>query len=154
MKELVLEKYNKFRKLLIGLEVKNPLVQECINTQEMEFSFSFWDSILASNKMNIVQIYNRRAKLEETRKDDPFVVGYDSLLPILNSTDVNTINISSVKSDSGSFIIFSDMNYTTFIGILKSKMTLTEIRNKMKGSGTYSEYTFRNGELSIYNERA
>ena len=150
--ELAQEKFQKLIELLKRNESNNDLISECLEQKETELSFSFSRQNGKANKKEILQIYNRRGKMErEIRKDHPFVIGYDELLPALEETNIETINISNIRTELGSYIVFSNMEYSKFIGILKSKRTLSEVKEKMQNSPYYRELTFEKGILKKTN---
>ena len=77
-----------------------------------------------------MSIYQLRWKHEKHRENNQFVFGYEELIPNLIKTKFNNICISNIISEKGSYIIFTNDKKTEFIGILKSKRTLREIREK------------------------
>jgi hypothetical protein len=116
-----------------------------------------------TTKEHLLSIYELRGQVENNRKDNPFVFGYDNLLPALRQTKHNNVCISSITTDKGTFIIFSNFDKTDFVGLLKSKRTLTEIQDKYQGQKLYTEQhkqellydydsnktTFVNGQLIL-----
>jgi len=140
------EKFQKFIELLSRESDSNDLIVECLNHKDADLSFSFFDDSDRPNKMSILKTYITRGKLEERRFENPFVLGYDKLLPALTETEIEKINISSITTEVGTYIVFSDLNYDEFIGILKSKSTLSEVRERMKDSIYYQELTFLKGK--------
>ena len=141
---IVQEKFQKFVELLSKEKESNVLVDECLNEKDSDLSFSYFEDSNRPNKKGILRTYKIRGKYEERRSENPFVVGYDKLLPALTSTKMEKINVSSITTEVGTYIVFSDLNYEEFIGILKSKRTLSEVREKMKDSIYHSELTFFN----------
>lgn len=87
----------------------------------------------SGTKAHILDIYETRAGLEtDLRPDNNFVTGYDQLLPALRESNLTHICISNISTDVGTYIVFSNNSYSDFIGILKSKRTLSEERNGQK----------------------
>ena len=143
---VIQEKFQNFIELLTKQNSDNYLISECLSQEKSDLSFSFFDDSIKPNKKEILKTYTIRGKLEERRFEHPFVFGYDKLLPALEKTEVEKVNVSSITTEVGTYIIFSDLNYSEFIGILKSKRTLSEVRAKMNDLIYYQEKTFLNGE--------
>ena len=113
----------------------------------------------------MLDIYEVRAKIEDDRKDNPHVFGYDTLLPKFRQTKHEHICISDFSTNIGSFIIFSDFDKKDLIGVLFSKTTLQDTRDKMnehkkmvEATGgivlydyTKNENVFVNGQLQAKN---
>ena len=92
-------------------------------------------------------VYKMRYGLEENmRPDNHFVLGYQDLLPNLEKSELEFINVSSLMTKKGCFLVFSDYEYSKFVGILKSKRNLDEVREKQKGfEDMYKSTIFENG---------
>ncbi|MGJ8594222.1 MAG: hypothetical protein ACSHXF_16855 [Aquaticitalea sp.] len=82
---------------------------------------------------------------KELYPDDNFVIGYEELLSSFENSKSEYTNVSNITSEFGTYLIFSDYEYSDFIGILKSKRNLTEVRERMNGSIYYRENKFKNG---------
>jgi len=83
---------------------------------------------------------------ENLRPDNHFVIGYQDLLPNLEKSGLEYINVSSLMTKKGGFLVFSDYEYSIFVGILKSKRNLDEVREKQKGfEHLYKSTIFENG---------
>lgn len=94
--------------------------------------FYFEEPSPGTEKGQLLDTYETRADFEKSfRKNHPHVVGYDTLLPNFRRTMHLHICISTVTTDFGTFIIFSDFGRTDLLGILFSKNTLKEKRDKM-----------------------
>lgn len=123
-----------FDRLLKLIENQNnKIVLELLSyykSNEITYSTFENDFRIADNKSHILNIYQSRWKFEKQRENNQFVFGYEELIPKLTNTNFNSICISTITSNKGSYIIFTDNNKTEFIGILKSKRTLEEIREK------------------------
>lgn len=136
---------------LVGLLKKNDsvngLIAECLEQTNDELSFSFFSEDGKTDKNHVLRIYRIRANVEKNRPKNPFVIGYDQLLPKLISSDLDFINTSSITTEKASYIILSDYDYKEFVGILKSKKTLTEEREKTKEQDHCREWIFINGRL-------
>ncbi len=140
------DRYDKITCLLKTECESNSIVLNCLNASSSELTFSFFHEDNKVDKEHILQIYSSRAEFEDDfRPKLPYVLGYEELLPKLRTTDLKYINICNITTETGTFIIFTDYDYTEFIGILHSQNTLSEIRDKMKGSEYYSENVFFNG---------
>lgn len=158
--------FDKMLGMLSKEAVTNGFVQELVNysiCNEVVFSTPVYNgSANIPSKQHWIGIYKDKADMEKyLRPDSPFVLGYDMLLPALYSTDIEEVCISSIHTDIGAFIVFSDFGFNRFIGILKSKRTLSEIREKYlqhkkqveaMGAKVLYEYSeegmvFRNGKL-------
>lgn len=107
-----------------------------------------------TNKTHLLEIYRTRAGFEETRKDNPFVFGYEALLPSLEQAPFDSICISSIHSGTGTYLVFTDENKSALIGILKTLRTLAEVREgyashkkAVKASGTESLYDYEANEV-------
>ena len=77
-----------------------------------------------SEKTHLLNIYETRSEMENNRKGDKYVFGYDTLLPNFRKTKHADICISDFSTEIGSFIILSDFNKKDLIGVLFSKTTL------------------------------
>ena len=102
-------------------------------------------------KEHLLRIYEIRGQIEKDRQDNPFVFGYDSLLPALRQTKHGHVCISAITSEKGTYVIFTDFNKTDFIGLLKSKQTLTEIRDKYR---QHKELVEQSGQELLYDYEA
>tara|TARA_R110002167_G_scaffold332264_1_gene539108 strand:- start:133 stop:519 length:387 start_codon:yes stop_codon:yes gene_type:complete len=125
------------------------LIEECLGLKNDELSFSsFHEIIVKSTKKDVLSGYITRFGLENAlRPENHFVIGYDRLLPALENSTQDFVNVSTITTNDGTYLVFSDYEYLNFIGILKSKRTLNEVRNRMQGSKYYKEKTFKNGKL-------
>jgi len=134
-------------KLLKQIDLENDLVSECLQIENDEVTFStFHESESKTTTEHILNVYKQRFKMEKKlRPENHFVVGYDKLLPSIEKSKSEFINVSSITSELGTYLIFSDYEYSDFIGILKSKRNLTEVRERMNGSVYYRENKFKNG---------
>ena len=122
-----------FNRLLELIENQNneiviELLFYCKN-EEVTYS-TFPKEGCKENKIQLLNTYKLRWKHERERENNQFVYGYEELIPELSKTKFNNICISDITSEKGSYILFTDDNKTEFIGILKSKRTLGEIREK------------------------
>lgn len=151
-----------FDKLLKLIEYHdNKIVVELLSHCKLdEITYSTFDKeSYDNNKLHILDIYETRWYMEQQRPNNQYVFGYEELMPVLKNTKFNNICISSITSQKGSYILFTDDNKTQFIGILKSKRTLGEVREKYSehkkivekfGQDTvyeYNEIVFINGIL-------
>lgn len=98
-----------------------------------EVTFLNFDNISPGNtKLRILRIYEIRSKIEEDRKDNQHVIGYDKLIPKLRAASYKHICISSFGTRNGTFVVFSDFAKIDLIGVLISKTTLQNTREKME----------------------
>lgn len=143
-------KYHQLISLLREHSQGDSLINECISQLDEELSFHTFANIEERKvpKEQIVEIYQDRASMEEKiRPNNPFVIGYEKLIPKLEKSRLLHINVSSINTVTGSYIIFSDYAFTEFIGILKSKRTLPEIRELMSGDKYHTGNLFKGGVL-------
>lgn len=147
--KIVEEKYCNLIKMLEAVKSENEIVEKCLSVRLAELSFSYFSADEhKTSKAHIFDIYKTRSiVLPHDKGKEPFVIGYENLLPALEKSDVAFVNVSALTTEKGTFIIFSDYEYQKYIGILKSKNTLTEVRETMAGSPYYQETTFFNGNL-------
>jgi len=138
--------FDKLFELLKKSNQQSELVSECLMMENSELSFSSFNGTESKmEREQILETYRRRSELEKhLRPNNHFVVGYNDLLPSLKKSELNFINVTSITTEVGTFLIFSDYEYSKFLGILKSKRTLSEVREKMKDSIYYKEITFNN----------
>ncbi len=130
---------------LTNLQLK--LVSECISMKNAELTFNCFDSDRKVDKEHIYNVYKLRYGMEKSlRPDNHFVIGYKDLLPNLEKSQLEFINVSSIMTEKGTFLVFSDYDYTDFVGILKSNRNLYEIKEKQKGFEHMDKSTiFENG---------
>lgn len=123
------------------------LVNECLWVKNDEITFSsFLDTPTKTTTEHIFDVYKHRFKMaKELYPDDNFVIGYEELLSSFENSKSEYTNVSNITSEFGTYLIFSDYEYSDFIGILKSKRNLTEVRERMNGSIYYRENKFKNG---------
>jgi|GEM_PF-1340992 len=110
-----------------------PIVKGLIdiyNSSEVEF-FCFSEASRGTTKENILGAYEIRARIDSKAKDNPFISGYDMLLPHLRETKHEHICISSFLSNIGGFLVFSDFDRQDLIGLLCTKNTLVDMRNRI-----------------------
>ena len=81
---------------------------------------------------HILGVYKSHQSLENLRKGNEFVIGYDDLIPNLEATNDDEVIVTNISSEKGTFIVFTNVKFTELLGVLKSKRTLSEIRNKYK----------------------
>ena len=129
--------------------IQAELVSECISLKNTELYFSSFNSDRKVDKEHIYNVYRMRFGLEKNlRPENHFVIGYKDLLPRLEKSELEFINVSSLMTKNGGFIIFSDYEYSEFVGILKSKRTLDEVKEKQKGfEHLYKSTVFKNGVI-------
>jgi hypothetical protein len=92
---------------------------------------SFWESEQSPSdttpKSHYLDIYETTASIENMlqkhniRKDKSKVLGYDTLIPNLKSTNQKHICISAFQTAKETFIILSDFDRTELIGVLLSE---------------------------------
>ncbi len=147
--KIVEEKYWMLIRMLEAVKLENEVIKECLSMKLAELSFSYFPSDEhKTSKSHIFDIYKTRSiVLPYNKEKEPFATGYENLLPALEKSDVAFVNVSALTTEKGTFMIFSDYDYQKYIGILKSKRTLTEVRETMTGSPYYDETTFFNGKL-------
>ena len=155
-KKNIVNNENHFRnlfKLLKKIEDNDDLISECLRIENDEITFStFHQSASKTTAKHILNVYNQRFKIEKKlRPENHFVIGYDKLLPNIKKSKSEFINVSSIMSEFGTYLILTDYEYSEYIGILKSKRNLTEVREKMNGSEFYRETKFKNGTQILTN---
>jgi hypothetical protein len=131
---------------------------DAYNKIELTF-FYFEEPSPGTEKEQLLDVYETRADFEKFfRKDNPHVVGYDTLLPNFRKTLHLNICISTIATNFGTFIIFSDFARTDLIGILFSKGTLQEERDTMiahktlvESSGDKAKYDYTLNEKRFMN---
>lgn len=143
------EKFNNLIQLLESIDSKNPLLKECITQKLEELSFSYFsDETYKVGREHIFKIYKIRSTvLPHDKGKEPYIIGYNQLLPKLENSELPYCNVNSLSTQLGTYIIFSDYEYKHYFGILKSKQTLNELRDIMKNSPYYQEKTFINGKI-------
>jgi hypothetical protein len=109
----------------------NSLVNLCLN------STVTFQSLMDKNspntlKENILGMYEFEAKLVKNKESEPITCGYDSLIERLKSTKHKYIAISDFITSDCSFKVFTDFNKKEILGVLVSKTTLQEVRNKIE----------------------
>jgi hypothetical protein len=141
------KQFQKLIKMLENSECQTELVNECLRIKNDEITFSsFLDTPTKTTTKHILDVYKNRFKMaQELYPDSDFVIGNDELLPNMEKSKLEYTNVSNITSENGTFLIFSDYEYSDFIGILKSKRNLTEVRERMNGSEYYRENKFKNG---------
>lgn len=126
---------------------------QCIWNGEIQYGSFDNDSSPGTSKEHLLKVYEMRGKMEEElRKGDSFVIGYEKLLPVFRQTKHEFVCISDVITNQGTYIIFSDYAKQDLIGILKSKRTLDEIRDRnedMPNQYRSGEYVFAKGVLQV-----
>lgn len=140
-----------FNKLLELIKNQNNeiVIELLSHYKNHEVTYSTFDKKRCNdNKLHILNIYKTRWEHEKERENNQFVIGYEELIPELSKTKFNNICISDITSEKGSYIIFTDDAKTEFIGILKSKRTLVEIREKYS---THKKLVEKSGEKLIYD---
>lgn len=155
-KTLIEEDFQKIVWLLQQHQSSNILSKEavqCIWNGEIQYRSFDNDSSPGTSKEHLLKIYEMRGKMEEElRKGNSFVIGYEKLLPVFRQTKHEFVCISNVITNQGTYIIFSDYAKQDLIGILKSKRTLDEIRDRNEDMPTeyrYREYVFAKGILQV-----
>lgn len=143
------EKYWTLIRMLEAVNLKNEIIKECLSMKLTELSFSYSSNDNhRMNKEHVYKIYKTRGTRSSRHGEkNAFVVGYENLLPALEKSDIAFVNVSALTTEKGTFMIFSNYDYQEYIGILKSKSTLTEVRETMAGSPYYQEITFLKGNL-------
>jgi hypothetical protein len=114
---------------------------------EITFSGAGGNSV---ETLHILQIHNVRESMENARVEK-FVFGYEELMPSLTNCQFDHLKVFDVTTEIGSYIIFTDVDLNTLIGILKSKRTLTEIREKYI---THDKLFEENNQKPIYDWRS
>ncbi|WP_108805502.1 hypothetical protein [Aquimarina sp. Aq107] len=147
--EFYQKQFNELFKLLKKTNQQPELISKCVSQENNECAFSSFNSSPSKvDKEHILDVYRNRFDLESKfRPNDNFVIGYKDLIPSLERSKLQFINVTQITSECGTFLIFSDYEYTEFVGILKSKRTLSEVRLKMGNSIYYKEKTFMNGKI-------
>ena len=118
------------------------MANECLTLVNANLAYRFPRAEIKKkeNKKELLEIYKGRGNFEETvRKENAYVVGYEQLLPNLEHTTIKSIEVNSIMTESGTFIIFSDYDYNELIGVLKSKATLSETKTKIGNSPYYGD---------------
>jgi len=147
--EFYQKQFNELFTLLKNTNQQPELISKCVSQENNECTFSsFNGSPSKVEKGHILDVYRNRFDLENKfRPNDNFVIGYKDLIPSLESSKLEFVNVTQITSELGTFLIFSDYEYTEFVGILKSKRTLSEVRLKMGNSIYYKEKIFKNGKI-------
>ena len=145
------KQFQKLIKMLENSESQPELVNECLRIKNDEITFSsFLDNLTKITTKHIFDVYwNRFEMTKQSILEKNFVIGYEELLSNLQKSKSEFTNVSSIISKNGTYLIFSDYKYLEFMGILKSKRTLTEVRDKMNGSIYFRENIFINGNRII-----
>lgn len=143
----------KYRLLISLLEKdgkEDKLAIEFLAQKNQELSFSSFQDEHKMTRDHILFIYSRRQDIEKGfQADKPWVIGYDKLIPTLQASTQNFVNVNTLSTHQATYIVFTDYNYQEFIGILKSASTLGRKREKMGNSGYHVESTFINGVLRL-----
>lgn len=154
MSEIIKESFSKIRILIESSKMTNDLIDSCRRVFDQRLLFSTPARMeLDKNKEELLKIYQVREEFERHRKGNEFVTGYDQLMPVLTATSIEKICISSLSSEGGTYIIFTDPDYCELIGILKSKRTYYEMIEKptevkqSKLHGEVDKHVFIGGEL-------
>jgi hypothetical protein len=129
---------------LLSTANHNAIAEELINysfTEELTFNTT------KSNKKHLTKIYSNRQMMQGQRQEK-FVKGFEQLIPALETTYFDDIRISSIVTETGTYVIFTDINLTSYIGILKSNRTLTEVRDKYS---EHAEAVRKYGSQPIYD---
>ncbi len=139
--------FDKLFKMLSLTKLQVELASECISLKNTELTFNCFDSLRKIDKEHIYNTYKMRYGMEKNlRPDNHFVIGYKDLLTNLELSKLEFINVSSIMTEKGGFLVFSDYDYSEFVGILKSKRNLSEVKEKQKGfENWYKSTTFENG---------
>jgi hypothetical protein len=116
------------------------------------------DLIHEPNRLSLLEIFETRAAFEDQRIGEKFVFGYDQLLPALRQSEFDYIGVSSITSEKGSYIFFSDRDMTDLIGALKSMRTLSQIgirdhthKEAIEKSGKKAGYVLDKYEVMVRN---
>jgi hypothetical protein len=117
------------------------------NSTELTF-FYFEQASEGTKKEHLLDVYETRYSFESLRKDNPHVIGYETLLPRFRSTTHQHICISNFSTTIGTFIVFSDFHRTELIGILLSKTTIQDTRGKMDA---HKQMVESSGQKVIYD---
>ena len=120
--------FNDIVELLERYRTKNDIVAKCYESVNLELVFSF----IKMSASHISDVYKSRQSLENLRKGNEFVIGYDDLIPNLEATNDDEVIVTNISSEKGTFIVFTNVKFTELLGVLKSKRTLSEIKNKYK----------------------
>lgn len=115
---------------------------------ELSYSTSFFEVHSENNRLDLINLYNSKWEFEKQRIGNQFVYGLEELIPGLKTTKVNNICISIINSSLGTYVLFTDFNKNMFIGILKTKRTLEEIRQKYN---KHKKKIEEQGEIPIYD---
>ena len=122
------EEFKKTKEFLI-LNKGREFVEELIDVIN-ESEINFHPAGSSMTKQHLINIYSTRESIQKEINRDEFVKGYDEVLSNLNKAQATEFIITSVDSDNGAYMIFTDAKRNNLIGILKSSRTLTEIRKK------------------------
>lgn len=92
-----------------------------------------------------LSLYTFRARNEQKEeRAEPYVLGYDFLLPRLAKTESLKIELVSIATDKGTYIIFTNPQKTELIGILKSKRNITELKEMGYAKNIFSKGIYQN----------
>lgn len=156
-----MDKQSLFEKVirLLASAAHNNIATELLNhyiNNEITFSGNE-DGDKCNSKDHLVEIYTGHQLFEETRPEK-FTFGYEDLMPALTNTLFDSIAIFSIDTEIGSFIIFTDKDIINFIGILKSRRTLGEIRKSYADHAALLQkfwkeplYDYKNNEVVFLN---
>lgn len=122
------EEFKRTKEFLIRNEGRQ-FVQELIDVIN-ESEVNFHPAASSMTKQHLINIYSTRESIQSEINKDEFVKGYDEVLSNLDKAQAIEFMITSIDSDNGAYIIFTDAKRSNLIGILKSSRTLTEIRKK------------------------
>jgi hypothetical protein len=138
---------------LLNLNVNNPIVTECINEFESGRTFIAVDENregrIRTTKEQILSVYGIRHEMELGRKDNPWVFGFEELMPALRSTDSTHIGISSIDSETGSYAIFTTEDHSGLIGILKTKRILYDFHEDKGPKRSPESLVYFKGKLQL-----
>ncbi|MEL0456511.1 hypothetical protein WJN01_09750 [Flavobacteriaceae bacterium SZ-1-7] len=141
-------KFDKLFNLLSLTKIQTELISECISMKNSILFFNCFDGNHKVEKEHILSIYKIRYRIEKERPSNQFVIGYEDLLPNLEKSKLEFINISSVMSEKGGFVVFSDYEYSVFVGILKSNRNLSGLKELQKSYEYNNKSTiFQNGRI-------
>lgn len=138
----------------------NPIVIELLShCLETEITYStFHKESCQNNRAHLAKSFQERWDFIKIMRNSEFVKGFEEVVPKLNQTKFNNIGISNITSNYGNYLVFTDDNKKNFIGILKSKRTLTEIRDKYRHHKKLVEqmgesvlYDYEEHEIVFYN---
>lgn len=124
--------FNSLQSFLHRYKENNPLakdLEKICRTSEVEYkSSSLKEHDKKPNKSDLISQYEVHLSINEKKKEKNLIKLHNHFLENLRKTDINYICISSILSETGSYLIFSDYEKKELIGILKYNKTLTEIR--------------------------